>query len=175
MEKVVKDLEKVIKNLNGKLICIGLNEKYLIEQIRKNENIFYCDLLNSNIFSKNKSKSKGKKEKTLTIKEFKKYYKKKKINYTICNIKDIYKFYPKFIPDSVRINNSFIYIYGDKDDNFEKLEKKYKRYNVNTEMIIYEKQFLLKIDLQNKKINFFKEKFYFLVDNIQRTIDIISD
>lgn len=173
MEKIVKELEHIIKGLNGKLICIGVNEKILIDNIRKNEQIFYCDLLNSDIFSKGKGKKK--REKTLSINDFRKYYKKKKINYTICNIKDMYKFYPKFIPDSVRINSSYIYLYGDMNYDYEKLEKKYKRYGAKIETITGNKEFLLKIDLTNKKINLIKEKYFFLVDNIEKVIDIISD
>lgn len=175
MEKIVKELEHIIKGLNGKLICIGISEKILIDNIRKNEQIFYCDLLNSDIFSKDKNKGKKKKDKTLSINDFRKYYKKKKINYTICNIKDMYKFYPKFIPDSVRINSSYIYIYGDVTYDYEKIEKKYKRYGAKIETIVDNKEFLLKIDLTHKKINFIKEKCLFVIDNIDRVIDIISD
>ena len=60
MEKIIKQLEKIITNIEGNIICIGLNDKHLINTIRKNTKIVYCDLLNNHVFSK--SKNKGKKQ-----------------------------------------------------------------------------------------------------------------
>lgn len=175
MKKIIKSLEKLINDIEGKLVCIGLNDEYLIDKIQKNLKISYCDLLNSNTFSIKKVEKK-KKQKNLSIKDFRKYFKKKKVNYIICNIKDMEKYLPRFIPDSIYISNTSIYMYGDKDIyDLETLQKRYKRYNVQIEVIESEKEYLLKINTKEAKNKIFKDKLYFIIDNIQIFIDKIGD
>ena len=110
MKKVIKELEKTIDKISGSLLCIGLNNEYLIKKIKDNTNIIYCDLLNANVESGLKLGKKRKKhEESISIKDFRKHYKKKKINYVISNISDINPYLPRFIPDSIYITNSVIY------------------------------------------------------------------
>ena len=79
MKNVIKELEKTIDKINGSLLCIGLNNEYLIKKIKDNTNIIYCDLLNANVESGLKLGKKRKKhEKSISIKDFRKHYKKKK-------------------------------------------------------------------------------------------------
>lgn len=175
MKKILKNLERIITNIEGKLICIGLNDDYLINKISNNTKILYCDLLNSNSTSKS-GKGKKKKTKNLSIDDFKKYYKKKNINYSICNINDIKKHLPKFIPNSIYINNTCIYIYGNKDSyDFKKLVKKYKRYNVEIDLKEEGDYCLLSINVKNSKNHFILDKIYFLLDSSEKLIEMISD
>ena len=175
MKKIVKELESIISKLDGKLVCIGLNESFLINKIKENQNIIYCDLLNSNILSKEKN-NKKRKSKNLSIKDFRKYFKNKNINHIICNLKEIEKLLPKFIPDSIYINKDYIYLYGNKSEyDFDKIIKKYKRYNVEIEMLDLGDNSLLKINVKNSKNKYLKDKFYYIYDKAEKLVDNISD
>ena len=174
MKKIVKNFEKIINSITGKLVWIGLDDDFLMKKISANHNIVYCDILNG-ISPKGKGKAKGKKEKNLSIKDFRKYFKKKNIDCFIVNIKDIDKLLPRFIPDSIYITSKTIYIYGDKTYDYEKIMKRYKRYSKDIKLEIYDDNFLIKIDVTKSKNHFFKDKLYFALDNIINLIDMISD
>lgn len=174
MKKIVKTFEKIIDNIHGKLVWIGLNEEYLIKKIESNQNIVYCDLLDSINISNGKNNKKSKKY-NLSIKDFRKYFKKKNIDYLISDIKDINKLLPRFIPDSIYICFKEICIYGDTSYDYERIQKRYKRYTKDIKVEIYNNQFLIKINVGKTKNKFFKDKFYFIIDNIINFIDLISD
>lgn len=176
MKKIVKELEKTIDKISGRLLCIGINNEYLLNKIRNNENILYCNFLNADVSSGTKiGKKRKKREKNISIKEFKKYFKKKRIDYTISNISDIEKYLPRFIPDSIYITRKIIYFYGDINYDYEKIIKKYKRYTDKIEVIKTSDSFLLKIDVNNTKNKFFKDKLYYIVDNLEIFADKIGD
>lgn len=176
MKKIVKEIERVIDKISGRLLCIGLDNEYLLKKIKDNSNIVYCDLLNANVnYGLNIKKKRNKKEKSIPIKDFKKYFKKKKINYIVSDIKDIKNYLPRFIPDSIYITNSVIYIYGDDSFDYEKLSKKYKRYTNKIDIKIMEHHFLIKIDVADTKNKFFKDKVYFIIDNLEILTDKIGD
>lgn len=176
MQKIVKQLEKVIGSINGRLICIGLNNEYLLKKIKDNTNILYCDFLNANISSGLKiGKKRNKKEKIISIKDFKKHYKKKRVNYIISNISDIDSYLPRFIPDSIYITNGIIYIYGDIYFDYEKIVKKYKRYTKQIEVIKTTNSFLVIVNVNNTKRKVIKDKAYFIIDNLEICADKIGD
>lgn len=172
MKKIVKDLEKIIHDINGKLVWIGLNDEYLMNKVASNKKIIYCDLLNG-ISPKGKGQGRG--EKTLCIKDFRKYFKKKNIDCFISDIKDIDKLLPRFIPDSVYITSKTIYIYGDLKYDYERILTRYKRYSKGVSLNIYEPFFLIKVDVSKSKNHFMKDKLYFVYDNILNFFDMISD
>jgi len=173
MTSLNKLLEKIIVNINGKIICIGNFDNFLLKKLNQNNNITYCDLLNCDFSSSGNGKSK---QKRISMKDFKKHYKKKKINYMICDIKEIKKHLPRFIQTSIYINNDKLYIYGSKNDfDFNKLQKKYQRYNVQVNLTEKNENYVLEIDTKNAKNKFFNDKLYFIVDNIELVIDKISD
>lgn len=176
MKKIVKELEKTIDKISGRLLCIGINNEYLLNKIKNNVNILYCDFLNADVGSRMKIGKKRKKhEKNISIKDFKKYFKKRRIDYTISNINDIEKYLPRFIPDSIYITKNFIYIYGDINYDYEKIVKKYKRYTDKIDVIKTSDSFLLKIDVTNTKSKYFKDKLYYIIDNLEIFADKIGD
>lgn len=173
MNKINKLLEKIIVNINGKVVCIGNLDEFLLKKLGQNTNITYCDLLNCNTNSSGKGKSK---QKSLTMKDFKKFYKKKRINYLICDINEIKKHLPMFLQSSIYINKDKIYIYGSKNDyDVQKLQKKYKRYNVQINLTEKNDDFVLEVNTNNAKNKFFKDKIYFIIDNLEIFIDKIGD
>lgn len=162
----MKELKKIIKGLSGTILGIGLNEE-LVKEIENNDNILECNLLNSYI--------KGKKKfslfnKTIKIKKIRKIFKKKKIDYIICNYEEINKYFNTFIKDSIYINNKKIYYFGNID--IELLKSKYSRYDTN---ILVTNKNLIEINCSNAKNNFFKDLYYRLKDFKDNIIEIIGD
>ena len=159
-------LKTVIKKLNGNVLGIGLSED-LTALIEKNSNITECNLLNS--YTKGKFK-KSFFNKTIKIKKIRKVFKKKKIDYIICNYDEISNYLNTFVKDSIYINKGKLYFYGNIDADLLKL--KYGRYNVEINLI--DKK-IIEIDTSSAKNNFFKDNYYRLVDFKNRLVEIIGD
>lgn len=162
----MKELKKIIKNLDGNVLGIGLFED-LIKEIEDNDKIVNCNLLNSYI--------KGKKKfslfnKTIKIKKIRKVFKKKKIDYIICNYDEINNYFNTFIKDSIYINKKKIYYFGNVD--IDLLKYKYGRYNTN---IIIKNKNLIEIDVSKAKNNFFKDNYYRLKDFKDKLVELIGD
>ena len=168
----MKSIYKIGKLISGNVIAIGADEK-LIDILNNNERIINCDLLNGKINVGTKTKRR-KKQKIIKIKKLRKIYKKKNIDFILCDLKEIKKYLKTFIRDSVYINKDVLYIYNVDDETKEELIKKYKRYNTKIDEIKEEKT-ILKIDNKDSKTNFFKDLKYFFIDNILTIIDILSD
>lgn len=168
----MKSIYKIGKLISGNVIAIGADEK-LIDILNNNERIINCDLLNGKINVGTKTKRR-KKQKIIKIKKLRKIYKKKNIDFILCDLTEIKKYLKTFIKDSVYINKDVLYIYNVDDETKEELIKKYKRYNTKIDEIKEEKT-ILKIDNKDSKTNFFKDLKYFFIDNILTIIDILSD
>ena len=152
-------LKTVIKKLNGNVLGIGLSED-LTALIEKNDNITECNLLNS--YTKGKFK-KSLFNKTIKIKKIRKVFKKKKIDYIICNYDEISNYLNTFVKDSIYINKGKLYFYCNIDVDLLKL--KYGRYNVEINLI--DKK-IIEIDTSSAKNNFFKDFFLFLTFAVHR-------
>ncbi len=162
----MKELKKIIKKLSGNVLGIGLSED-LIKEIEDNDKIVNCNLLNPYI--------KGKKRfnlfnKTIKIKKIRKVFKKKKIDYIICNYDEINNYFGTFVKDSIYINKNKIYYFGNIDISL--LKHKYGRYNTN---FIVKNKNLIEIDISDAKNNFFKDNYYRLIDFKDKLIEIIGD
>ena len=69
-----------------------------------------------------------------------------------------------------------LYIYGSiKDNDLEELVKKYKRYSKDVKAEIKDEEFIIYIDNKKTKTNFFKDKFYYIVDTISNIRNLIAD
>ena len=158
-------MHEVIKKLSGNVVGFGL-DKTLSDKIEKNSKITECTLLDS--YTK-KTLGKWFRKKTLHIKKIRKHFKKKKVDYIICNYEVIYKFLNTFVMDSIYINKNKIYFYN--VDDYETLEKRYKRYNT----VITRKKDYLEIDNSKAKTKPFKDIYYRLYDTINKCIEVIGD
>ena len=159
-------LKNIIKNLEGNVLGIGLNEN-LISAIEKNNRIIECNLLNSC------AKGKFKKSffnKTIKIKKIRKIFKKKKVDYIICNYDEINNYFNTFIKDSIYINKNKLYFYGNIDVNLLKL--KYGRYNTKINLI---DKNIIEIDNSLAKNNFLKDNYYRFIDFKNHLVEIIGD
>ena len=81
----------ITKCLSGNVLGIGVDEN-ITEIIKENDLITNCNLLNSSTKGKTSSNKKQKKEKQIRIKKLRKVFKKKKIDYTLCNIEEVKKY-----------------------------------------------------------------------------------
>ena len=166
---------KIIKNLKGSLLGIGLNEENLLDAIENNDNIQTCYLLNNiSLTGKKFSITKRGKNKKINIKKIKKHFKKKSLDTIICNYNIIKQFYRSFVPNSIYLTSKTIYIYGSKKD-LEELKNKYQRYTKNIELNKYDENYLLKINAQNTKNHFFKDLLYKIKDFGSDAANLITD
>ena len=164
-----KELSNIIKNLSGNVLGIGIDDK-LSDLINKNANIKECNLLNS--FSRKKLKGK-KTRKTIKIKKIRKVFKKKKVDYIICDYEEIEKYLNSFVKDSIYINKSKLYFFG--NINKEILIKKYNRYDTKVIIKEYKNSLIVEIDNSSAKTNFFKDRYYMLIDWFSKAIEVIGD
>lgn len=173
----MKEIYNITKCVSGSVLAIGADEK-IVKILDENERVINCNLLNSYTPNKKNTKSKRKqpKLKKIKIKKIRKIFKKKKVDFIICDIKEIQKYLKTFIKDSVYINKDMLYIYNIDDENLqEELIKKYNRYNVKIDVINDENNKIIKIDNKKSKTNFIKDFMYLIIDTFFAAIDIISD
>ena len=164
-----KELEQIIKKLDGNLIGIGIKEEKLINLIGKNKKILECNLLDC---FDNDSKEKNKNKK-IKIKKLRKKFGKRKTNYMICNFDRVKDIQNKIIYDSIYICNKEIIIYDDNQNELENLLRRYNRYS-DIETIKCEDGNIYKIYI-NKNISIFNEISNKIKDEIISVIDFISN
>ncbi|MDD3392074.1 MAG: hypothetical protein PHE54_00780 [Bacilli bacterium] len=173
MNKISKYLSDNLKKAKGSVLAIGLNDQKLLDDMEKNNDITYVELLSTNIGSDGSKKSWFTKK--VTIKEFKKKYKKKKINYIVCDyhlIKDQLK---HFIKNSVYINKEYLYLFGDKDEiDIDLITKRYSRYNTSIDIIENNKEVLIVINNSKAKNHFFKDIYYLIIDSLYNVLDLLG-
>ena len=165
----------ITKCLSGNVLGIGVDEK-ITELLEQNNLVTNCNLLNSYAKTKKTKTPKKQRLKKIRIKKLRKTFKKKKVDFIICNIEEIKKYTKTFIKDSIYINKDMLYIYNIKDEELkQELIKKYKRYSTIVEEIKDNKTTILKIDNKNSKTNIFKDTFYLIIDTSIQLFNIISD
>lgn len=163
-----------IKEINGNVLVIGISDQKVIKAVEANENIIVCNFLDSNM--EGKRKIFGKRGKTISIKKIRRVFKKKKIDYIICNLNEISKYLRYFIKDSIFLcKGEVIYIGKFNDYNLDILMKRYQRYNVSINLKENKKEFLLNIDVSKAKNNKMKEIIYFISDILSELSNFISD
>ena len=168
----IYDIAKVV---SGDVLGIGVDET-ISEILEQNEKVLNCNLLNSFSNTQNSKQEKKQRLKKIRIKKIRKVFKKKKVDFIICNIDEIKKYLKTFIKDSIYINKDILYIYNIEDEELKKeLIKKYKRYNVKIEELKDNKKTILKIDNKLSKTNIFKDTLYLVIDTLIQLLNMISD
>lgn len=165
----------ITKCTSGNVLGIGVDEQ-ITEILEQNNLVTNCNLLNSYTKETNQKPTKKQRLKKIRIKKLRKVFKKKKVDFIICNIEEIKKYLKTFIKDSIYINKDMLYIYNIKDEELkQELIKKYKRYNTIVEEIKDENTTILKIDNKNSKTNIIKDTIYLIIDTLTQLLNIISD
>lgn len=163
------ELARIIKQFNGNVLGIGLDDK-LVKEIGKNNCIKECNLLSNVKSGKGFKKKKVKNE--ISIYKIRKYFKKKSVDFVICNYDSINKYLKTFVKDSIYINSFKIYYYGNDLDD---VIKKYQRYNTKIEVIKKKNYTIIEIDTSLAKNNIFKELIYSIIDFTSYVIELIGD
>lgn len=167
------EIIKLSKTLKGKVLLIGSYDNKVLNNIEKNSNIVFCDILSKN--SDGSSKKGFSFKKKFYLSNLRKKYKKKKINYILVDEREINKLYNNFIKDSIYITkNEIIYICSN-DSDIGKIENRYKRYKTNIEIKKFKNGKIIKINTEKAKTNIFKDLFYKVVDLVLDIVDIIGD
>ncbi len=171
-----KELLKIVKKLDGSLLGIGIENEKVLEGINENDKILTCFLLEKN---KRRSVSKlsfsGRRKKA-NIKKLKKTFGKKRLNNVICNYEYSKKFMRHFVPGSVAINNGKLYLYGKM--NSEELEStlnKYRRYTSDIEVKNIQDEYLIVVNNEKTKNNFFKDKIYASINLGEAFIELLTN
>lgn len=151
-----------IKEMKGNLLVIGIADEKIIKAIETNDDITICNFLDSNAGKGIKSKKRGKR---VNIKKIRRIFKRKTVDYIICDINVMSKYFRYFIKDSIYLcKKEVIYIGNTSDYDLDILISRYKRYKVLTELKKYKEKFLLIISTDQAKNNKIKDIFYFLGD-----------
>ena len=171
-----KYLIDIIKKIEGNVIGVGL-DSILLNGFDKNNhvNVYTIDRAKTGITSTKSKKRTTSSGRTINIKKLYKYFKKDSIDYIIGDIEEVNDYLKYFIRDSIYLNRSKLYLYGNKNIDIELLEKRYKRYKVNIEIKKFKDSYLLIIDTSNKKTNFIKNKLYFISDTLYNIVEFISN
>lgn len=169
-----KYLLDVIKNMEGNVITIGIDDK-LINGFKKNKKVNVYEINKSeNVALFQKKKRKMSNGKNINIKKLYKYFKKKSIDYIICDYEQIIKYYKYVFRDSIYLNKGKIYFYLDKNMDMDYILK-YKRYNSKIEVKEYENTKLIIIDNSSSKTNKVKNILFYISDTFNNFLDFISN
>lgn len=160
-------MKVILEKLTGNVLAIGLDDtlKKILEANINIDSYTYLDTIKNSKGSKKSSKTKAK---NIKVKKIKKYFKRKSIDYIICDYNSIKKYNKTIIRDIVYLNRQKAYFYGNIDMD---LLKKFKRYKTDIKV---DKKFV-EIDNQNSKNNFFKDKAYYIIDTISNLRDLLAD
>ncbi len=168
--KIEKILISEIKKAKGNLLGIGEFNESIIDSIENNKNIFFCDIL-SNMGSTGTDDSKIKNT-IITVEEIKKRYKRKHINYVICNFEDIKECFHIFFKDIFKIYNDKLYLIVNKKSNIE-LDRKLNKLAIKFIKKEDKDTYLYIVD--SKKITFLKSSIMYLENKMEFIGNIISD
>lgn len=172
-----QELLKIIKNINGNIFTLGIVDNDLIKAIQNNSQIKHYLMLNINQTVEYEKSDKYKPTKKIKIKNIKKKNKKKKIDYTICEISDSKEHFSTFINNTIYFNRNKIFYYGNVDEyDLDDLIKKYRRYNVIINITKYpNNEFILGIDTTKAKTNKLKALIYRFIDFFIMIFDFLTE
>ena len=170
-----EELSKIINNLNGFVLCIGDFDDKLIDIFSKNKNITELEILTNTSKISRKFQKKGGYKKTIYIQKLRKKYKKRNVNYIICDYNNIEEFSKYFVRESIGVSNKEVYIVGDKNLDVNLLKKRFGRYNTKMDEVDTKDGKILKVDVSKAKNNFIKDFFYLISDTLYNLSDYIGE
>ena len=163
------DLKKLCKEVEGRIVTLGLEEKY-VKFLEKNKQITTLDAFD--IVSK-KKKIKGK-FKNISINKIRKYFKKKKIDaifYQTDQMENHLFHLPKEI---IYIGKKDLYLIGKKESILKTIPK-FERYTPYKEKKEYKDKILVHFTLDCVTSNKIKDFLYFITDNFISLFELLQD
>lgn len=172
----MKNLINRIKNYEGAILGINIEEEKIKDAIYQNEKIYKCDLLEDRISKENLEKIKEKTkdyEKVVPIRNLGKKYKKKKMDYLICDIDKTEKYMPYILRDIFLVSKKEACFYSKKKEEADLFLEKVKRLETKIEKCKEGKYVFFY--LKKKNIPRYKSYLYFFIDEISLFLDKITD
>ena len=168
----MKDFVKEIENLSGSLLIIGkINFKVLPEPTNIME-VFY---LNSDTYINSNDETNCKNiASDIHLREIHKYF-KDGIDNIYCNYEEIKDHFPSFFRESLRITKSNIYLVFKNKTDYKKIEKKYKRYNIECEYVSTDEYNVLIVKANDIMVSPFKETYYYIIDSLEKTYNYVIE
>lgn len=150
----MKQLEKIIPNLDNSVLSIGFDEESkFLKKIKENKKVkeLYTIVGSSRNTKKIKKKFLSGK-KSIDVKKLSKTLKKKTFDYTIVNFEVIKPFFRAFVKSSLKVSNKTIYLYiEDNDYDINEIIYRYNRYNNTVKKLEESSTIILEFDIKNKK------------------------
>lgn len=168
---MIEEIKRIIKSLNGRVLAFGFKLDKFENIINSNKNITSFDVLEE--LSRKKDKKLGRK-KTILISSLRKRYKKKNIDNIILNVDSVEKHIIDLIKETIYIGKINVYLYG-KKSLVEETLKKYQRYNITYNSIDFIDNEIITINIEKSKNNYFKDKYYVIVDKALKVFDVLTD
>ncbi len=174
LSKINQTLLKIIRKLEGKLVVIGSINDELLEAIDQNKKIVDSDLLIENNLIK-KAQKNSIINKTIYIKNLKKFYHKNKVDYIIANYESILPKMNYFITTSVYINKREIYLFSYNDIDIEFVAKQFNYFSAETSVIEVSDGCLIKIITSEASSNRAQNIVYYIYYYFYKLFEYISN
>ena len=172
-----KDFKNMLKALEGDILLIGKIDDKVFNLLDNNSKITDTYYLNCDVQHFKKQDYDNLSEdvaSNINLKEMHKYF-KDGIDNIYCNFDEIKKHIPSFIRESLRITKKNIYIVFNEKNDYQKIEKKYKRYGLKVEFNSFDNYNIAIIEANDIIIHFPKETFYYIKDSLEKIYNDISD
>lgn len=169
-------INDIVKSIKGNVLLIEVDDKLINYFDKNNEvNLYSISKDKNPKIIKKTNKMISNNGKSINIKKLKKYFKYKSIDYLIINMDEVIDYYKYIIKDTISINNNKIYIYSSNkiDKNF--IIERYNRYNTLINIFEYKNGYLISINNNDTKYNFFKNKIYFIKDTLYNLAELIGN
>ena len=169
-------LSKILKNMKGNVLVVGLNDKLLENFDKNNEvNLYSINSLKTNGISSKSKKKQTNQGKSINIKKLRKYIKKRSVDYFVINMEEVFNYYKYIIKDSIYLTNNLLYIYSSNEIDKQFIVNKYKRYSVNIKTSEYKGGYIITIDNTNGKNNRIMDVLYFIKDTFYNIAEFIGN
>ncbi|MBR1376567.1 MAG: hypothetical protein IJ565_02015 [Bacilli bacterium] len=143
-----EELNKIIKNIKGTLLIVGVNNSYILDTIYKNKKL-------DGIYSLDRAKLFNKNEKNaipVKLKKIKKEF-KNNLDYMLCDVNGINIDLRKVLYNTYKLIDKKIIYYGMYDEyDVDRIVRKYKRFGCVCNKKMYGDNFILSIDVHNIKV-----------------------
>lgn len=163
-------LRKILKEIKGNALLVGINNQYVLDAIYKNKDLV-------GIYSLDRAKLFNKQPKTNTetvkLRKLKKKF-KDGLDYMICDANGINIDLRRVMYNTYTLIGKEIIYYGVYDEyDVDRLAKKYERYNCKVDKKIYDDSFILRIKVKDIKVT--KLFLHKITDTFNDIVEVIGN
>lgn len=173
----MKKIYDELNNIKGNVLCICVDDNKIMKYLNKSKEVNLFEFSRSEkrkLFSKRK-KVKLNKEKKVNIKKFRKLFKKKKVDYIIIDVNNIYDYFKYMASNCIYVCSKKVYLYGKSDFVTPKsIGKKFERYNAKVKYYKDDDEYLVVANIKNTKYSRLKEFIYLIADTFINLGDMIT-